>query len=106
MDTAPVSDTPQFIRLSLDIVLEVTDEAALRTAALGAVKGDDDLNAEERADAVAAIDADVAESVSYLIDPFALVADVPGTELSEAGWQSEGVEYVPEDEDELDEDEG
>jgi hypothetical protein len=105
MDTAPVSDTPQFIRLSLDIVLEVTDEGALRAAALEAVKGDDDLNAEERAEAVAAIDADLAESVSYLIDPFALVADVPGTELSEAGWQSEGAEYVPDDDEELDADE-
>jgi hypothetical protein len=97
MDTAPVSESPQFIRLSLDIVLEVTDEGLLRTAALEAVKGDEDLSAEERNDAVAAIEADLAESVSYLIDPFRLVADVPGTELSEAGWQSEGAEYVPED---------
>lgn len=105
MDTAPVSESPQFIRLSLDIVLEVTDEGALRAAALEAVKGDEDLSAEERTDAVAAIEADLAESVSYLIDPFRLVEGVQGTELSEAGWQSEGAEYVPDDEDELGEDE-
>lgn len=105
MDTAPVSESPQFIRLSLDIVLEVTDEGLLRAAALEAVKGDEDLSAEERNDAVAAIEADLAESVSYLIDPFRLVAEVPGTELSEAGWQSEGAEYVPEDEDEAADDE-
>lgn len=105
MDTAPVSDTPQFIRLRLDIVLEVTDEGALRAAALEAVQNDDDLSTEDRAEAISAIESDLAESVSYLIDPFVLVEDVPGTELSEAGWESEGEEFVPEDEDELNEDE-
>jgi hypothetical protein len=101
MDNAPVSDsaeTPRYVRLSLDIVLEVTDEAALRQAALDTVRGDEDLSDDERAEAVKAIETEAAESVSYLIDPFALVEDIPGTELVEAGWQSESEENGPDDE--------
>jgi hypothetical protein len=92
-----LSDTPRFIRLTLEVVLAVTDEDALRQAALRSIQADEDLEADERADAVAAVEADVTESVSYLVDPFKLVEDIPGAELSEAGWQSEAAEYVPEE---------
>ncbi|MYV97514.1 hypothetical protein [Streptomyces sp. SID3343] len=102
MDNATTSDsTTQYIRLNLEIVLEVTDADALRAAALETVKADEELSAGDRTDAIAAIEADLAESVSYLIDPFGLVEDIAGTELSEAGWQSEGAEQ-PEGEDEED----
>ncbi|MFI6583471.1 hypothetical protein [Embleya sp. NPDC050493] len=105
MENATSSDTTtRYIRLNLEIVLEVTDADALRAAALDSVKADEELSPGDRADATAAIESDLAESVSYLIDPFSLVEDIAGTELSEAGWQSEGAEYLPEDDDEDDED--
>ena len=93
------SDGTGFIRLSLEVVLAVTDADALRQAALASINADEDLDTVERADAVAAVEADIAEAVSYLVDPFTLVEDITGTELSEAGWQSELAEYVPDEDD-------
>ena len=105
MDNATSAEIgTRHIRLNLEIVLEVTDADALRAAALESVAADEELSPGDRTDAIAAIESDLAESVSYLIDPFSLVEDIAGTELSEAGWQSESAEYLPEGDDEDDED--
>ncbi len=38
---------------------------------------------------------DTAEALAYLVDPFDLVGDVPGTDLAQASWSAERVDYDP-----------
>lgn len=98
-------DTSRFVRLKVELVLEVADAEALTGAALQRVAEDEDTGPEERAHAVSAVEEDEAEAVAYLVDPFDLVADVPGAELVQASWSSEQVDYDPDSPDwDLDED--
>ncbi|MEB8340100.1 hypothetical protein [Streptomyces endophyticus] len=103
-------DTSRFVRLKVELVLEVGDAEALTGAALQRVAEDEGTGPEERAQAVSAVEEDEAEAVAYLVDPFDLVADVPGTELVQASWSSEQVDYDPDSPDwdlgEDDEEEG
>ncbi|WP_415948059.1 hypothetical protein [Streptomyces sp. KLOTTS4A1] len=106
-------DTSRFVRLRVDLVLEVTDEGALTGAALDRIGEDDYMPDEERAHARSAVREEAAEALAYLVDPFDLVAEVPGVELHQASWSSEAVEHDPDepgslvwDEDDLDDDEG
>lgn len=104
------------------MVLEITDADALSGTALeslaaeyGEPGGD---SAEERRHAETAVREDAAEALASLVDPFDLVSEVPGVELTQASWSSEVIAYDPEDpdgwdlddgddeEDESDEDEG
>lgn len=71
-------DTSRFVRLKVELVLEVADAEALTGAALQRVAEDEETGPEERAQAVSAVEEDEAEAVAYLVDPFDLVADVPG----------------------------
>ncbi|MER5440227.1 hypothetical protein [Streptomyces sp. NPDC002790] len=88
-------DTSRFVRLKVELVLEVSDTEALTGAALQRVAEDEETGPEERAQAVSAVEEDEAEAVAYLVDPFDLVADVPGAELVQASWSSEQVDYDP-----------
>ncbi|MFJ9180711.1 hypothetical protein [Streptomyces sp. NPDC102360] len=88
-------DTSRFVRLKVELVLEVADAEALTGAALQRVAEDEETGPEERAQAVSAVEEDEAEAVAYLVDPFDLVADVPGAELVQASWSSEQVDYDP-----------
>ncbi|MCX3060039.1 hypothetical protein [Streptomyces beihaiensis] len=98
-------DTSRFVRLKVDLVLEVSDAEALTGAALHRVTEDDAMPAEERAHAEAAVQEDEAEALAYLVDPFDLVGEVPGAELVQASWSSEQVDYDPDSPDwDLDED--
>ncbi|MFF3490887.1 hypothetical protein ACFYWS_06015 [Streptomyces sp. NPDC002795] len=105
-------DTSRFVRLKVELVLEVADAEALTGAALQRVAEDKETGPEERAQAVSAVEEDEAEAVAYLVDPFDLVADVPGAELVQASWSSEQVDYDPDSpdwdlgEDDEEEDEG
>jgi hypothetical protein len=56
---------------------------------------DDDMVADERVHAEAAVNEDEAEALAYLVDPFDLVSEVPGAELVQASWSSEQVDYDP-----------
>ncbi|MGY0492142.1 hypothetical protein [Streptomyces sp. WG-D5] len=106
-------ETSRFVRLKVELILEVEDAEALTGAALqriaqdeGPAEGAGD-GGEERARAVSAVEEDEAEAVAYLVDPFDLVADVPGAELVQASWSSEQVDYDPDSPDwDLDEDDG
>jgi hypothetical protein len=92
------------------MVLEITDPAALSGTALESIAAEygepGGEPAEERMLAEAAVRGDGAEALASLIDPFDLVSEVPGVELTQASWSSESVDYDPADPDawDLDED--
>ncbi|MCQ4212263.1 MULTISPECIES: hypothetical protein [Streptomyces] len=98
-------ETSRFVRLKVELVLEVADVEALTGAALQRIAEDEAMPVEERAHAEGAVQEDEAEAIAYLVDPFDLVGDVPGAELVQASWSSEQVDYDPDSPDwDLDED--
>ncbi|AZM55126.1 hypothetical protein DMA15_23255 [Streptomyces sp. WAC 01529] len=103
-------ETSRFVRLRVEMVVEIDDAGKLTGAALGRIAEDERMPAEERAHAEAAVKEDGAEALAYLVDPFDLVSAVPGVELTQASWSSEMVDYDPDspdwdpDEDDDDED--
>ncbi|MBZ9597718.1 hypothetical protein K7B06_21895 [Streptomyces erythrochromogenes] len=101
------SETSRYVRLRVDLVLEVPDAQALTGAALDHIKADEFMPDEERSHAEAAVREDESEALAYLVDPTDLVLDIPGVELAQASWSSEPVEYDPESmEWDLDEEDG
>ncbi|AWZ05398.1 hypothetical protein ACODT3_13835 [Streptomyces sp. 4.24] len=101
------SETSRYVRLRVDLVLEVPDVDALTGAALAHIKADEFMPDEERSHAEAAVREDESEALAYLVDPTDLVAEIPGVELAQASWSSEPVEYDPESmEWDLDEEDG
>lgn len=68
---------------------------AVTGAALRRIAGDPDMPAEERVHAENAVTEDTAEALAYLVDPVDLVGEVPGVELAQASWSSEGIDYDP-----------
>ncbi|MET9349550.1 hypothetical protein [Streptomyces termitum] len=115
-DGAPASEpgtASRHVRLRVDIVLEIDDPAALTAAAERRIDADEFMPAEERAHARTAVQGDPSEALSYLVEPFDLVRELPGVELVQAAWSSEEAEYDPdamewdldgEDDDEEDDD--
>ncbi|MFF2199312.1 hypothetical protein [Streptomyces sp. NPDC058145] len=100
-------ETSRFVRLRVDLVLEVEDEDELTKAALRRLAADPELPQEERPQAEGAVTEDTAEALAYLVDPFDLVSEVPGVELQQASWSSERIDYDPNSPDwEVDEDDG
>lgn len=95
------------MRVRVELVLEVEDEAALTGAALVRIAGDPGMPAGERVHAERAVTEDTAEALAQLIDPFDLVSAVPGVELQQASWSSEQIDYDPDSPEwDLDEDDG
>ncbi|MFC9932023.1 hypothetical protein [Streptomyces sp. NPDC127190] len=88
-------ETSRFVRLRVDLVLEVQDEDALTRAALRRLAEDPELPEAERGQAEGAVTEDTAEALAYLVDPFDLVGAVPGVELQQASWSSERIDYDP-----------
>ncbi|MGW1103312.1 hypothetical protein [Streptomyces sp. NPDC002540] len=105
------SETSRFVRLRVEMVLEITDPDALSGTALESIAAEygepGGEAAEERVRAEEAVREDGAEALASLVDPFDLVSEVPGVELAQASWSSETVDYDPDDPDgwDLDEDE-
>ncbi|MEW2251382.1 MULTISPECIES: hypothetical protein [unclassified Streptomyces] len=100
-------ETSRFVRLRVELVLEVDDEQAVTAAALRRLADDPEMPEAERAHAEGAVTEDTAEALAYLVDPFDLVSEVPGVELQQASWSSERIDYDPDSPDwELDEDDG
>ena len=83
------------------MVVEITDADALSGTALESLAAEygepGGEAAEERTHAEAAVREDGAEALASLIDPFDLVSEVPGVELTQASWSSETIDYDPED---------
>jgi hypothetical protein len=91
------SERPErFIRLQVEMVLQITDTGELRSAALERIADEEHMPDDERAHARDAVQRDEAEALAYLIDPFDLVGEVPGAELVQASWNSAHTEYDPE----------
>ncbi|MFF8862640.1 MULTISPECIES: hypothetical protein [unclassified Streptomyces] len=100
-------ETSRFVRLRVDLVLEVQDEDEISKAALRRLAADPELPPGERAQAESAVTEDTAEALAYLVDPFDLVSEVPGVELQQASWSSERIEFDPDSSDwDLDGDDG
>jgi hypothetical protein len=88
-------ETSQFVRLRVELVVEVENVEAVTGAALRRIADDPDMPGDERVHAESAVTEDTAEALAYLIDPFDLVGEVPGVELAQASWSSEGIDYDP-----------
>ncbi|MEU6093827.1 hypothetical protein [Streptomyces sp. NPDC047079] len=106
------SETSRFVRLRVELVVEVVDSDAVTKAALRRVAEDTDMPEGERAYTESAVTEDTAEALAYLVDPAELVGRMPGVELAQASWSSEQIDYDPDspdwildDEDEVDGDE-
>ncbi|WP_097219689.1 MULTISPECIES: hypothetical protein [unclassified Streptomyces] len=100
-------ETSRFVRLRVELVLEVDDADAVTKSALRRIADEAELPAAERAHAEGAVTEDTAEALAYLVDPFDLVSKVPGIELQQASWSSERIDYDPDSPDwDLDEDDG
>ncbi|MEU6145856.1 hypothetical protein ABZ848_36630 [Streptomyces sp. NPDC047081] len=98
-------ETSQFVRLRVELVVEVEDADAVTKAALRRIADEPDMPADERVHAENAVTEDTAEALAHLVDPFDLVNEVPGVELAQASWSSEPVDYDPDSPDwDLDED--
>ncbi|MDI3408033.1 hypothetical protein [Streptomyces cavernicola] len=99
-------ETSRYVRLKVELVLDITESEALTGAALDRIGHDEFMPDEERAHAESAVREDAAEALAYLVDPFGLVGEVPGVELAQASWSSEPVDFDPEaqdwDDDEVD----
>ena len=87
--------TSRFVRLRVELVVEVDDQDAVTRAALARIAEDPDMPDDERAHAEGAVTEDTAEALAYLVDPFDLVGDLPGVELAQASWSSEQIDYDP-----------
>ncbi|MBW8701254.1 hypothetical protein MBT84_16745 [Streptomyces sp. MBT84] len=87
------SETSRFVRLRVDLILEVQDADTVTKAALRRIEDDADMPDGERAYTESAVTEDTAEALAYLVDPSALVSDVPGVELAQASWSSEEIDY-------------
>ncbi|MFJ7075119.1 hypothetical protein [Streptomyces sp. NPDC098781] len=100
-------ETSRFVRLRVELVLEVDDADAVTKAALRRIADDSTVPVDERVHAENAVTEDTAEALAYLVDPFDLVSEVPGVDLAQASWSSERIEYDPDSPDwDLDEDDG
>ncbi|MEU9187941.1 hypothetical protein AB0D14_26050 [Streptomyces sp. NPDC048484] len=98
-------ETSRFVRLRVEMVIEVNDENALTKAALSRIAEDPEVPADERTQVESTVTEDTAEALAYLVDPFDLVGGVPGVELAQASWSSEQVDHDPDSPDwDLDED--
>ncbi|WP_418958767.1 hypothetical protein [Streptomyces tritici] len=89
------SENSRFVRLRVDLILEVDSPDALTAAALERIAVDDLMPAAERTFAEEAVREDESEALAYLVDPVDLLGDVPGVELAHASWSTEPVEYDP-----------
>jgi len=90
--------TVRHVRLQVELVLEITDASLLAAAALDRLAADPAVPQAERGHAREAVQRDEAEALAHLVDPFDLVAAVPGVELVQASWSSAHTDYDPADE--------
>lgn len=88
-------ETSRFVRLRVELVVEVDDEEAVTRAALERISDDPEMPADEQAHAEGAVTEDTAEALAYLVDPFDLVSEIPGVDLVQASWSSEQIDYDP-----------
>ncbi|MEV7683858.1 hypothetical protein ACFRR7_02410 [Streptomyces sp. NPDC056909] len=89
------TETSRYVRLRVELVLEVDDPEKLSATALARIGADEFMPDDERAHAETAVGEDEAEAIAYLVEPFDLVRTVPGVQLAQASWTSEQIDYDP-----------
>ncbi|MFJ7999821.1 hypothetical protein ACIQ7D_22200 [Streptomyces sp. NPDC096310] len=89
------SETSRYVRVTVELVVEVEDPERLGTAALARIDSDASVPDDERAQARAVVRGDEAEALAYLVEPHDLIKDVPGIGLAQASWTSELIDYDP-----------
>lgn len=90
---SPHESAGAFVRLHVEMMLEISDPAALSEAAQRRIAEDELVPDADRAPATAAVDETPAEAVAYLVDPIDLVSGLPGVELAQASWSSETADH-------------
>ncbi|MFF7179554.1 hypothetical protein [Streptomyces sp. NPDC008121] len=101
------SETSRYVRLRVEVVLEIDGPEELTEAAVGRIDTDEFMPDDERVHARSSVQDDSAEALAYLVEPFDLVSTVPGVELVQASWSSEGIDYDPDAQEwDLDEEDG
>ncbi len=88
----------RYLRLQVELVMEITDRDELTAAALEVTEDDELMPDGDRDRTRAAVQRDESEALALLVDPFDLVSDLPGVELVQASWNSAHTEYDPDDE--------
>ncbi|NJP66923.1 hypothetical protein [Streptomyces spiramenti] len=86
------ADESRYVRLHVELVLEVADSERLTSVARQRVDADELMPDAERLAARDAVAGEPAEAVAYLVEPAALIGDLPGVELVHASWSSEPTE--------------
>jgi hypothetical protein len=100
-------ETSRFVRIRVELVLEIHDEDAVTEAAVRGGAGEPRMPDAEHVPTQSAVTEDTAEALASLVDPFDLVSGVPGVELQQASWSSERIDYDPDSPEwDLDEDDG
>ncbi|MFJ4844274.1 MULTISPECIES: hypothetical protein [unclassified Streptomyces] len=98
----PIGESgPRYVRLQVELVLEITGPDELTDAALDQLGGDEYMPEDERQHAESSVRQDESEALAYLVDPFDLVTGVPGVDMVQASWSCAHTEYDP-DSDEWD----
>lgn len=92
-------DEPHYVRLNLELIVEITDGSAFKAAALRQVQGDEYLSEDERAQALNAVELDPPGALAHFIDPLQMLEGIPGIDLTQASWESSHTEYDPETDD-------
>ncbi|WNI28029.1 hypothetical protein [Streptomyces sp. ITFR-6] len=89
------SETSRYVRLRVDLVLEIENQDALCVAALMRIGTGISRPADESTLARIAAREDGAEALLYLVQPVDLIYDIPGIGLAQASWTSEWIDYDP-----------
>ncbi|MFE5208613.1 hypothetical protein [Streptomyces sp. NPDC056600] len=86
------TENSRFVRIDVQLIVEVDDPEALRRAAQDRIAADGALPDGERGRIGAVVTHDTAEALAYLVDPFDLVGALPGIELTHTSWSAEHVD--------------
>ncbi|NYV76366.1 hypothetical protein [Streptomyces sp. UH6] len=81
----------RFVRIDVQLIVEVDDPEALEVLARTRITEDGTLPDGERGRVEAVVTHDTAEALAYLVDPFDLVSELPGIELTQTSWSAEHV---------------
>jgi hypothetical protein len=101
MTSSDITDgeQPRYVRLQIELIAQITDEAALKEAVVKQVQSDTYMDDDERAQALEAVEVDPSTALAHFIDPVQVLGEIPGVELAQASWESVHAEFDPDNED-------
>lgn len=86
------TENSRFVRIDVQLIVEVDDPRALRRTAQDRIAADATLPEGERGRIESVVTHDTAEALAYLVDPSDLVGALPGIELTHTSWSAEHVD--------------